>query len=189
MELAPRLSLEQRTTAASHIFNSFERINDTDGFEQLLGLMPFLESSSRDRLSARAIAILLDFQVSSQYFEAGFIERSIYDQQPIHYAVMATSNPKSLANLLSHPGCTDDPREWMLLRFEELLFHEGKHVLLRLPDSDQDSDDESSASDEAKREPPPRRFHTTHDAAVWIQENWPDFDLEATPEVQWRGDR
>ncbi len=37
--------------------------------------------------------------------------------------------------------------------------------------------------------PPPRRFHTVHDAAVWIQQNWPDFDLEATHPVTWRGER
>ena len=36
-------------------------------------------------------------------------------------------------------------------------------------------------------EAPPRRFHTVHDAAAWIQHNWPDFDLEATHPVVWRG--
>ena len=37
--------------------------------------------------------------------------------------------------------------------------------------------------------PPPRRFHNLHDAAAWIQQNWPDFDLEATHPVIWRGER
>ena len=36
--------------------------------------------------------------------------------------------------------------------------------------------------------PPARRFHTVHDAAAWIQQNWPDFDLEATHPVIWRGE-
>ena len=36
--------------------------------------------------------------------------------------------------------------------------------------------------------PPPRHFHTVHDAAVLIQQNWPDFDLEATHPVVWRGE-
>ncbi len=38
-------------------------------------------------------------------------------------------------------------------------------------------------------ESPLRRFHTVHDAAVWIQQNWRDFDLEATHSVTWRGER
>ncbi|MEZ6062048.1 MAG: hypothetical protein R3C19_17035 [Planctomycetaceae bacterium] len=36
---------------------------------------------------------------------------------------------------------------------------------------------------------PPRVFHSVHDAAAWIEENWPDFDLEATHPVTWYGDR
>ncbi len=36
-------------------------------------------------------------------------------------------------------------------------------------------------------EPPPRKFRAIHDAQLWIQQHWPDFNLEETPEVQWRG--
>jgi hypothetical protein len=40
----------------------------------------------------------------------------------------------------------------------------------------------------SQSEPPPRRFHNLH-AAAWIQPTWPDFDLEATHPVTWRGER
>ncbi len=41
------------------------------------------------------------------------------------------SSPRSLAKLLSHPGCVDGPREIMLQRFEELLIPRRQ---TRLPD-------------------------------------------------------
>ena len=87
---------------------------------------------------------------------------------------MAMTNERSLASLLQHPATTGEPREFLLQRFEELVFHDGKHVLLPLPNED--------------GEPPTRRFHNLHDAAGWIQQNWPDFDLEATHPVIWRGE-
>jgi hypothetical protein len=35
----------------------------------------------------------------------------------------------------------------------------------------------------------PRRFHNLHDAAAWIQQNWPDFDLETNHPVTWRSQK
>ena len=31
-----------------------------------------------------------------------------------------------------------------------------------------------------------RRFHNLHDAAAWIELNWPDFDLETNHPLTWR---
>jgi hypothetical protein len=35
---------------------------------------------------------------------------------------------------------------------------------------------------------PPRRFHNIYDAAKWIEQNWPDFDLESNHPITWRGE-
>jgi len=70
----------------------------------------------------------------------------------------------------------------MLQRFEELLFHDGQAVFLK-PDSKVES-----AKDIEQPAPPQRVFHNLHDAAAWIQKNWPDFDLEANHAVIWRGE-
>lgn len=33
---------------------------------------------------------------------------------------------------------------------------------------------------------PERRFHNLHDAAAWIEQNWPAFDLETNHPMTWR---
>ena len=97
---------------------------------------------------------------------------------------MALIERRTVATLLQHPGCTSEPREFLLERFEELVFHDGRHVYL-IPESD----DKRSQSTPATPVPEPsaRRFSSIHDAAVWIAQNWPDFDLEATTPVTWYG--
>jgi hypothetical protein len=72
-------------------------------------------------------------------------------------------------------------RDVLLKRFEELVFHDGKPVFLK-PDA---PDGKNPAGDQL----PPRRFQTLHDAADWIQKNWPDFDLETNCPATWRGSR
>jgi hypothetical protein len=79
---------------------------------------------------------------------------------------------------------------------EELVFHNGERVFLPLPESLVAAADSGSEPTEVqpgrldlpKPAAPPRSFHTVHDAAVWIETNWPDFDLEATMPVTWRGE-
>jgi hypothetical protein len=107
------------------------------------------------------------------------------------FAVAAMLKPKTLAKLLSHPGCLGvergsrrEPREFMLQRFEELLFHNGEPVYLKPEVSD-----ESTSANAQTSPPPPRGFHNLHDAAAWIQQNWPDFDLETNHPVKWRSQR
>ena len=41
----------------------------------------------------------------------------------------------------------------------------------------------------ALEQAPSRRFHNLHDVAAWIQQNWPDFDLETNCPATWRGSR
>ena len=89
------------------------------------------------------------------------------------------SSPLSLAKLLSHPACVGEQRDVLLKRFEELIFYDGKPVFLK-PDA---ADGKKAAADHF----PPRRFHNLHDAADWIQKNWPNFDLETNCPVTWRG--
>ena len=129
------------------------------------------------------MTILIDYVSSSTDYHVDEDGQDFYGS--IRFASVAMSNPRSLAKFLSHPGCVGEPREFLLQRFEELLFHDGKHVLL----SDSDSKTEGQDSKPPKPEPPPRRFHHLHDAAAWIEKNWPDFDLEATHPVIWRGER
>jgi hypothetical protein len=86
-----------------------------------------------------------------------------------------------LAKILSHAACVGEQRESSLKRFEELVFYDGKPVFLK-PES---SDGKQPVHEQARS----RRFHNLHDAAAWIQQNWPDFDLEANYRVNWRGSR
>ena len=96
---------------------------------------------------------------------------------------MAMSEPQSVAQLLSHPGCVAESREWMLQRFEELVLYDGEPVFLKpeVPDKP------AAAASTADRIPAPvtpaRQFQTLPDVADWIARNWPDFDLEAKPPV------
>ena len=119
---------------------------------------------------------------------------------------MAMTNERSLASLLQHPAAIGKPRKFMLQRFEELVFQDGNHVLLPLPKplGERQGKYENPPSaipaadgnehggltpNRSPSEPPPRRFHNLHDVAAWIQQNWPEFDLEATHPVVWRGER
>ena len=89
--------------------------------------------------------------------------------------------------------------------YPESLFHNGNRVFLNLPEEDGErqgnyenlpsaipaagaNEHGGLTPNRSPAEPPPRRFHTVHDAAAWIQHNWPDFDLEATHPVTWRGE-
>ena len=91
------------------------------------------------------------------------------------------SSPRSLAKLLSASRVRAKAARYPFECFEELVFHDGKPVFLK-PDA---PDGKNPSGDQL----PPRRFQTLHDAADWIQQNWPDFDLETNCPVTWRGSR
>jgi serine/threonine protein kinase len=172
--LAPRLGPAKVTRAGDALLAILEKSNDGNvlatASEVLVALAPRLEPASRDKLSAKAMTSLLDYSASfgPPDYNAGDIAQSI-------------SSPRSLAKLLSHPACVGDQRESLLKRFEELVFYDGKPVFLKPEGAD--------GEQPAHEQRPPRRFHNLHDAAAWIQQNWPDFDLETNYPVTWRGSR
>jgi hypothetical protein len=84
-----------------------------------------------------------------------------------------------LAKLLSHPACVGETRDSLLKRFEELVFYEGKPVLWK---PHRPNEEDKPAADPQ----PSRRFQILQQAAAWIQQNWPDFDLETSCPVTWR---
>jgi hypothetical protein len=134
----------------------------------ILGLAPRLEPPSRDERTQKAAHVLLDFLCSFDPFPVDVTSEA-----------KAISSPRSLASLLSHPACVGTQRDALLRRFEELVLYGGKPVF-----SNQESaDGKQPAPDQA----PQRRFHNLRDAAAWIQNNWPDFDLETNCPATWRG--
>jgi len=148
---------------------SLHRVGGGAITEQLRELTPQLERPTQERIMKETMTILLDYLALSESY---FRRQGSNDLSVFSPGVLAMTNERSLASLLQHPAAIGKPRKFMLQRFEELVFQDGNHVLLPLPS-----------------EPPPRRFHNLHDAAAWIQQNWPEFDLEATHPVTWRGER
>jgi hypothetical protein len=136
----------------------------------ILGLASRSEPSSRDERTQKAVTVVLDFLCS---FDPVRVD------VPLSLDADAISSPRSLARLLSHPACVGDQREALLQRFEELVFYAGKPVFSKA----ETDDEEQPAADHA----PERRFHNLHDVAAWIQNNWPDFDLETNCPATWRG--
>ncbi len=204
--LASKLSPDLRVRTAELFVASLDRGDGVEITEQLLELMPQLERPTQERISKEIVTILLDYLALSNVYNW---QGSNPLKPAFSLGVMAMKNERSLASLLQHPATTGQPREFLLQRFEELVFHDGNHVLLPLPRADGERQGvsppsaipaipESAAVTEnelggltpsrSPAEPPPRRFHNMHDAAAWIQQNWPDFDLEATHPVTWRGE-
>ena len=123
---------------------------------------------------------LLDRKASSSEFLRED-DSDIQSRQFILY-ILAMSNPRSLAKLMSHPACVGRTCDLMLMRFDELVLHDG-HAMFLNPEVD--------AEVEQKKLPievriPDRKIFYTHDASNWIQANWPDFDLEYQHPVTWR---
>jgi len=70
----------------------------------------------------------------------------------------------------------------LLHRFEELVVYDGKPTFGNADDASAFCAPEIPGGKQ-------HRFHNLHDAAAWIQQNWPDFDLETNCPVAWRGSR
>ncbi len=152
-----------------------------DCSRQVLPLIARLDGSVQERITSTAMRDNLDLMSRS---EAGLV-RGNFGFVP---AIRASINARSLAKLLQHPACIGEPREWMLQRFEELVLHDGRRVFLKAAEEEDSKTDKDAKSETqtVEGDHPKRRFHTIHDAAAWIQTNWPDFDLEATMEITWR---
>ena len=207
--MAPKLSNDARIRTAETMVASLCRVHGGGITEPLLDLLPHLERPTQDRVAAATMTILLDYRaVSENYFygkggQGGAFAPGI-DLAPLRLSIMANADSRSLSAYLQHPACTGQPRDWMLQRFEELVFHNGERVFLPLPKSEGETvaqpvlrlgtvatpeiEHGGLTPNSSPAEPPARRFHAVHDAAAWIQQNWPDFDLEATHPVTWRGE-
>jgi serine/threonine protein kinase len=169
--LVPQLEPEQVTRGWKALTDIAEKPSSDDYlWHGLAALVPRLEPLSRDNRSTKFTAMLLDYASSGAQFGGA----------PEQFARYISSS-RSLAKLLSHPGCVGQPRESLLQRFEELAVYDGKPVFLK-PDA---TDGKNAPSEQS----PPRRFHNLHDAAAWIQQNWLDFDLETNCPVTWRDSR
>jgi len=189
-KLAPRMRGSQRLQAAETIVASVLRRRLDAISSEFPVFMSYLEPVTHERITSEILLIQLDFHALS---EDSF---SVYKIAHFRPVVVAMTEPRSLAKLMEHPACVGIPQNWMLQRFEELVLHNGQSVFLIDPNPaagmDGDSRDEFGGltpnRSPVKPEPPTRRFHTIHDAAAWIEQNWPDFDLEATMLVTWRGE-
>jgi serine/threonine protein kinase len=192
--LAPRMTPSQVSRGAALLGAQFDRGLTVNYAALLFTLSPRLEAGLRDRLSTKAAKIVLDRWMSNPILEMGSPpqssdESSDPEQRPVKheaYNIIASlSSPRSVVRLLSHPGCVGKMQELCLERFEELLFHDGKTVLLTRDEADSNAD-VSPRRQPPLGEAPRRRFQTAHEAAEWIRQNWPDFDLESIEPGTWR---
>ncbi len=141
----------------------------------LVALAMRMDVIVRERVVEHAVEMFCDVTATD--------ESQSYQIRPIYGGfdiVNLISNPRSLAKLLSHPGCVGPLRQVMVLRFEELVLHGGQPVLSQVENQDGEPPTRGSV--------PQRQFHNLHDAGAWIEKNWPDFDLETNHPVTWRGD-
>ncbi len=185
--LATRLSPEHRVRTAERLVESIDSGFPKKSLSRLLAtIIPLLEPTTRDRISTTASTLLLDYRGTSDVYLA--LDGNA-DYSALRQAFLSMSHPRSLARLLSHPGCVAESRDWMLQRFEELVLHDGRPVFLnpKLPDNNRSANASPPPAAAAQPAPLVRQFHNLHEAAAWIAKNWPDFDLETNHPVTWRG--
>ena len=173
--LVPRMTQSELSRGATLV--SARLREPTDPYARLLSaLAPRLEGGVRDRLSMKVAKIALDtYNPSTDDPPGRFNEFAI---------IALLSSPRLVARLLSHPGCVGKMQELCLERFEELLFYDGKPVLLSREETDSKRNG-ASRKQHSVGQPFRRRFQTTHEVADWIKQNWPDFDLEASEPGTW----
>ena len=161
-------------------------------------VVELLDATNSERVLTIAIENML-YQcgtVLSVPFVGGVdLDLSTLDSNSLRVCLAAISNPRLIMAVSSHPGCVGKPREYLLQRFEELVLHNGQHVFLKPEGVGDAGDSKSPGADVARlagdstdlRLPlAQRRFHNLHDAAAWIEQNWPDFDLETNHPMTWR---
>ena len=204
--IVPKMSSDQRLRTAEAMIESIPRAENGEITEPFGELMRHLEPDSKEHILTETIEILMDYYATSDSYFRRNNDGTIYEEiDLLELAVMAGPRPRTIAAMLLHPACIGEPREWMLQRFEELVFHDGNRVFLNLPEEDGErqgnyknppsaipvagaNEHGGLTPNRSPAAPPHRRFHSVHDAAAWIQQNWPDFDLEATHPVVWRGE-
>jgi hypothetical protein len=142
----------------------------------LEALAPRLGGEQRDSCLTMATTVFLDY--ASSFIDS---QNKLFTASASIPFVNSFSSRRALATLLSHPGCVGELRLPLLQRFEELVLYDGRSVFLKPK--------KPNGIRTVQDQVPPRRFHNLHDAAAWIQQNWPDFDLETNCPATWRGSR
>jgi hypothetical protein len=181
--VAPRLLTPQAERAWSALRSLCQTPSDLSHsprpWDALVALAPRVEGASRDARVVETVATFLDYSCSDMPVDA---KRPLDGETVIHALLKHTTSGRSLAKLLAHPGCVGHIRQRCVERLEEILFYEGRSVWKVKEKS-------IGFYRVLEYEGPARRFRNLHDAAVWIQQNWPDFDLETNCPVTWRGSR
>jgi len=173
--LAPRMEGAQRTHAAKVLVDFVDHVRQPGlllgSIDGLARLAPWLEPIQREDAAVKMINGQLMLETFYGYYPLK-ADKSL--------PLLASS--KTLARLLSHPGCVAGLREACLARFEELVLHEGRPVLLN-PEAPDDASPEAQAN--GADSVVPRRMPHPYNAAAWIRNNWSDFDLEAEAPATW----
>jgi hypothetical protein len=180
--LAPRLEAKQAMRACHALMGLAGKSSDNELANvctALAALARQLDPQSRNNLAAAASARVLDGSGTMSTRLGSDPTIPLFSESaPIEIARLISS-PRSLAKLLSHPGCVALARGRLLQRFEEVVLYDGKSVFWK----ENALDEKTSSADQL----PSRQFHNLHDAAAWIQQNWPEFDLETNCPATWRG--
>ncbi len=163
-------------------------------------VVELLDAANSERLLTIAIENMLcqcGTVPSVPIFDSIEYDSSTHDVNSLPVCLAAFLNPRKIMELSSHPSCVGKPREYLLQRFEELVLHNSQHVFLK-PEGVGDAGEAKSPGADADRLAGDstdlrlplarRRFHNLHDAAAWIEQNWPDFDLEYQHPVTWRAE-
>ncbi|MFN9082756.1 MAG: serine/threonine protein kinase [Planctomyces sp.] len=116
--------------------------------------------------------------------------------------VPISNDPRQIVDFLCHPAASGDMLDQLLRRLEELVLRDGRSLNPHETHTSGFSEQYGMDPDRAKIEtvdawvtrdqkladgadefsrpimqmPPRRRFMTIHDAAEWLEQNWPDFD-------------
>ncbi len=159
------------------------RRTNIDNSTELAALFRDVEPSQYQSIAAQELITCLDEGLMTSPRARAVMGES----RAILPTIRFSNDPRAIALTLQHPGCVGRLRECVILRMEELLFHNGERVLLPLtPETDENGDEKQELvipNELIKTSAPPRRFRSASDVSDWIEQHWPDFDLEATHPV------
>jgi len=189
LTLVGRMPREMQLDATVKVIQSLNASEGGYAIEEIAKLLPLIDSDSRARYSTEAFVMLMDLLATEgqDYFVGDNFVDELGDasESDLTFAAMNITKAETIAKALGHPACHSQISGILLRRFEELILHQGSNELLHAPKplelheyTDTDASPESA-----------RRFKKLQDAAEWIEKNWPDFDLEATPQVTYRPTR
>jgi hypothetical protein len=190
--LAPRLEPPEVSRAFDELLAKIEKSSESNDLEDasnaLGALLPFLNPKQKTLVEIKL--------VNSLSRSDRLAEASNY----LLPRIVLRHGSRTIAKLLAHPYCCRDARDILLKRFEELALYNGQPVFREPKPAPGNSEtvvatgntgaeiatDRTVAETGVKESPvPERQFRRIHDAAAWIERNWPDFDLDATLPVVW----